>query len=148
MQLKGIRSRTGYCAERSLFGELSLHSLSTQQPINWRATTIDRLNKALPVGWMVKGSTLMHEWDEGEVPKYRLKGYMKHFSMSEYIVELKPNERVFANVNPQWLSWKAVEAFRAASEQERRAKNNKGEVNADGKFPRVVKCKEHRQKIA
>ena len=84
-----------------------LHSLSRQQPIDWQATTLCRLIQELPISWMVRNSTLTHEWKEGHVPMYRIKGMMKPFSMADYVQELKRNERVFCNVNAEWLSWKA-----------------------------------------
>ena len=68
--------------------------------------------------------------------------------MPEYMAELKRKQHVFANVNEEWLSYKAISGYQAVQKQLEAANKHKGEIGLDHKYPRVEKAKDLKRRVS
>ena len=118
-----------------------IHSVKPKLDVDWEVFDMRTVHLSIPNGWMLRNATITSRIVQGGLPFLKVVGSLVPFSMPEYLVELKRKQHIFANVNEEWLSYKAISGYQAVQKQLEAANKHKGEIGLDHKYPRVEKPK-------
>ena len=125
-----------------------IHSVKQKLDVDWEVFDMRTVHLSIPNGWMLRNATITSRIVQVGLPFLKVVGYLVPFSMPEYLAELKRKQHIFANVNEEWLSYKAISGYQAVQKQLEAANKHKGEIGLDHKYPRVEKAKDFKRRVS